>query len=78
MTQTLDFTVTGEQTIHCNACEERITKALHRVPGIQEVQASSQTQHVVVTINPERANAEQVRAKLEQMGYQVAPQAESR
>lgn len=78
MTQTVDFTVTGEQTIHCNACEQRITKALHRLPGIQDVQASSQTQHVVVTLNPERASAQEVRAKLEQMGYHIAPQEESR
>ncbi len=71
MTQTLAFTVTGEQTIHCSGCEERISKALHRLPGIHEVQASSQTQRVVVTINPDRANSDQVRSKLEQMGYQV-------
>ena len=74
MSQTLDFTVIGEQTIHCSGCEERISKALHRMAGIDDVQASAQTQHVVVSINPERASAKEVREKLEQMGYHVAPQ----
>ncbi len=72
--ETLGFKVVGEQTIHCAGCEQRIGNALKRVPGVQDVQASHQTQEVRATIDPTRADAGQVRAKLEQLGYQVTPQ----
>lgn len=44
MPRTVEFTVTGAQRIHCAGCEERIRRALRRLPGIQEVQASADTQ----------------------------------
>ncbi len=71
MARTLNLIVTGEQKIHCGGCEERIGKALRRLPGIQDVQASADTQKVVVTFDPDTVSADQVRAKLEQLGYRV-------
>lgn len=72
MPRTVEFTVTGEQRIHCTGCEERIRRALRRLPGIQEVRASADTQQVVVTLDPGRVTPDQVQAKLEQIGYQLA------
>jgi copper chaperone len=71
MAKTVNFTATGEQKIHCAGCEERIASALRRLPGIQDVQASHETQQVVVTFDPAQRSAEQVRATLEQMGCSV-------
>ncbi len=71
MARILNLTVTGEQKIHCTGCEERIGNALRRLPGIQDAQASADTQKVVVTFDPDTVNADQVRAKLEQLGYRV-------
>ena len=73
MTQTVRYTVTGEQKIHCAGCEERIRNALRRLSGIQDVQASAETQHVVVSFDPARVTPDQVRAKLEWIGYRVQP-----
>ncbi len=73
MARTIDFTVTGEQTIHCAGCEDRIGKALRRMPGVWDVRASAQTQRVEVTIDPQHVAPDQVQAKLEQLGYQVVP-----
>ena len=73
MTRTVDFQVTGEQTIHCAGCEDRIGKALRRMSGVQDVRASAQTQWVEVIIDPQRVAPDQVQEKLEQMGYQVVP-----
>ncbi|AFZ69292.1 cation transporter [Deinococcus peraridilitoris] len=67
----LDFKVTGEETIHCASCEQRIDTALHRLPGVQNVQASSRTQGIKVTIDPDQVKPEDVRARLEKMGYEV-------
>ncbi len=67
----MNYTVTGEQKIHCTGCEERITNALRRLPGIQNVQASHENQRVVVTFDPARVSPDTVKAKLKQLGYQV-------
>ncbi len=71
----IEFTITGEQQIHCAGCEQRISNALRRLPGVQDVRASAQSQHVAARIDASQVSADQVRAKLEQLGYQVAPSA---
>jgi copper chaperone CopZ len=71
MAQTLEFVVMGEEKMHCAGCEQRVSNALRRLPGVQEVQASATTQHVLVTVDPSQVGADQVRAKLEQLGYQA-------
>jgi copper chaperone CopZ len=43
MAQTLEFVVTGEEKMHCAGCEQRVSNALGRLPGVQEVQASATT-----------------------------------
>jgi copper chaperone CopZ len=71
MAQTLEFVVTGEEKMHCAGCEQRVSSALRRLPGVQEVRASAATQHVLVTLDPSQVGAEQVQARLEQLGYQA-------
>lgn len=75
MGRTVNFTVTGEEKIHCAACEQRIANALRRLSGIQDVQASAQSQRVVVKLDPAQISPEQVRTKLQHLGYQVASEA---
>ncbi|MBI4280130.1 MAG: heavy-metal-associated domain-containing protein [Armatimonadetes bacterium] len=77
MTRAVDFTVVGEQKIHCAGCEARIGGALRRIPGVRHVAASAHTQRVVVTINPAQVTPEQVGAKLEELGYEVTPSGNS-
>ncbi len=71
--ETVGFKVVGEQTIHCAGCEQRIGNALKRVPGVEGVQASHRTQDVSVEIDSAQVGPDQVRTKLEQLGYEVAP-----
>jgi Cu+-exporting ATPase len=74
VTHTIEFTITGGQTLHCEGCERRVSTALSHIKGIQDVRASAQTQRVAVTIHPSQIAPEQVQAKLEQMGYEVTPE----
>ncbi len=74
MTRTVEFAVTGEDKIHCAACEVRIGTVLRRVLGVRDAQVSAQTQRIAVKINPAQISPEQVRAKLEELGYGVTPQ----
>jgi len=73
MTHALKFMVTGETKLHCAGCEQRVGNALRYLAGVQDVRASAQTQQVVVTFDPAQVSPEQVRAQLEQIGYQVTP-----
>jgi copper chaperone len=66
-----ELVVTGEEKMHCASCEQRVSNALLRLPGVQEVRASATTQHVLVTIVPGQVGAEQVRTNLAQLGYQA-------
>jgi copper chaperone CopZ len=71
MLDTIQFTVTGATSIHCAGCEQRITRALRRVPGVQKVQTSIPHQQVTVTFEPDRVNPGQIQAKLGEIGYEV-------
>jgi copper chaperone CopZ len=71
MTTTVQFEGLGEETIHCAGCESRIAAALGRLPGGEEVQASAETQQVKGIINPSRTKEDEVRARLEKLGYEV-------
>jgi len=71
MTQAINFTITGEQKLHCAGCEQRISRALRRVPGIQKVQTSISRQLIAVTFEPAQVGPEQIQAKLGEIGYEV-------
>jgi copper chaperone len=71
MTTTMDFTVTGEQDIHCEGCEQRITRALKRLDGVETVEANAQNQHISVETDPEQTGPDQFRERLDLLGYDV-------
>ncbi len=71
MADTAEFVVTGEQKIHCEGCEQRIDRALRRLSGVRSVEASAQSQRVVVEMDPELVGPEQVRERLDLLGYEV-------
>lgn len=74
MTTTVQFEVLGEEKIHCAGCESRIATALGRVPGVEDAQASAETQRVKVAFDAARASEDEIRARLEKLGYQVRRQ----
>ncbi len=71
MADTAEFVVTGEQKIHCEGCEQRIGRALRRLSGVRSVEASAESQRVVVEMDPEQIGPEQVRERLDLLGYGV-------
>jgi copper chaperone CopZ len=71
MTSTFDFIVTGEEKIHCEGCESRISNALKRLAGVRDVKASAENQRIAVTVDPAETGPDQVRVGLERLGYQV-------
>ena len=71
MTGRVEFTISGDQKIHCAGCEHRIERALRNVPGVQQVRADADTQQVVATIDRKQVAPQQVRGKLADLGYQA-------
>lgn len=71
MAHKLEFNVIGPEKIHCESCEQRIGRALKRLPGVEDVKASAKEQRISVSFDPKRANPEQVKAKLQEIGYEV-------
>lgn len=57
--------------IHCEGCEATIERFLPRVPGVQAVKASEKSQVVQVTWDPDELGNDEVRAKLDELGYPV-------
>jgi copper chaperone CopZ len=74
MSQTLNYQVVGAARRLRNGSSPRIGNALRRVRGVQAVDASARTQQVQVTIDPAQVGPEQVKCRLEQIGYQVKPE----
>ncbi len=68
----VDFTVVGEEKMHCGGCETRVRFALSRLPGVQEVRADSKTQRIAVVINPSQVTPEDVQARLKVAGFETA------
>lgn len=73
MTTHIEFQVIGDEKIHCSGCETRIGFALRRLSGVRDVRASAETQQIAVTIDAEEVKPERVRARLRELGYEVAP-----
>jgi copper chaperone len=70
-TNTMNFSVTGDQQIHCEGCEQRISRALERLDGVQTVEASAQNQHINVETDPAQTGPDQLRERLDLLGYEV-------
>ncbi len=73
MMNTTDFTVVGEEKMHCEGCEQRVGRALKRLPGVREVQANHRSQHVGVEYDLGQVGEEEIRESLDLLGYEVAP-----
>lgn len=70
-TTTMQFTVTGEQEIHCEGCEQRLSRALERVNGVETVDASAQTQRIVIETDPAQIDHDQLQERFDLLGYNV-------
>ena len=74
MTQTTQLVVVGENPIHCEDCEQRIVRTLRRLPGVESVEASAETQLVKVSFDSTSLNTEQIQEKLATAGFEARPE----
>lgn len=55
----------------CSGCEQRLTKALKQIEGIQEAEANAATGSIRLTANESFAEMDNVVARIQNMGYDV-------
>ncbi|MCH8236110.1 MAG: heavy-metal-associated domain-containing protein [Chloroflexi bacterium] len=58
--------------IHCDSCVARIKSVVSKIPGVAEVSASESDQTVSVTFHPDRVSVDEVRRRLDDVGYATA------
>lgn len=71
MAERIDFTVMGDEKLHCSGCETRVRFTLQRMPGIEHVAANAETQRVAVMFDPALLTADQIRTRLNEIGFDV-------
>ncbi len=69
MAQTTRISVTG---MTCGGCEQAVTRALGRVPGVTAVTASHVEQEVVVTYDEAVVTPDRIRDSITALGYTAA------
>lgn len=67
--QTISLNVSG---MTCGACEERIARAVRRIPGVAAVEANHRAGAVRVIFEPARISGADIRAAIKRAGYDVA------
>ena len=67
-TETHEITVL-DKAIHCAGCEARIQSVLARMSGVHKVKADHKTQKVQLTFDSANVSVQDVKDKLEDLGY---------
>jgi len=68
---TLKLKVVGQKTLHCAGCEHTAEFTLSHLPGVKSVKADHKAQTIQVSLAPDETDLENVKAELDQIGYQV-------
>lgn len=66
--QTVTIPVDG---MSCVSCAARVTRALKRVEGVQEVQVSLERREAVVQFWPDRVSPDHLRSAINALGYKA-------
>lgn len=73
MTKQVLYRVIGDEKMHCEGCETRVSNALRRLDGVHDVKANANEQSISVSFNTDEVSPEQLESRLDQLGYKVVP-----
>ena len=65
--------IVGDHKMNCGGCEGNVRNTLSQLPGVAEVLADKNTQLVEVKLASDETGFEQLKAKLETIGYVAEP-----
>ncbi|RMF90970.1 MAG: copper chaperone [Nitrospinota bacterium] len=55
----------------CDHCRMTVEQGLQELPGVAQVKVSLSTKQAEVTFNPKKVSLEQLKEKVQALGYQV-------
>ena len=64
--------IVGENQLDCGICENTLRCAIKQLSGVQQVQASCNTQLIKVVFDPGLISLNHIQQELAELGYEVA------
>ena len=71
MLKSVTFQITGEQRLHCEACEQRVARLLKTVEGVGQVRAQADHQRIDVLFDAAVLDPTSVAKRLSEAGYET-------
>lgn len=71
MLKSVTFEVTGEQRLHCEACEQRVARLLRTVQGVGQVRAHADRQRIDVLFDTAVVDPTLIAQRLDEAGYET-------
>lgn len=71
MFKSIKFSVTGEQRLNCEKCEQRVTRLLGALPGAKQVRAQASSQQIDVLFDSALLDEAAIAACLQEAGYET-------
>lgn len=71
MLKSVTFEVTGEQQLHCAACEQRVARLLKTVEGVGQVRAQADRQRIDVLFDTAVVEPRSIAERLSEAGYET-------
>ncbi len=65
------MTTLNVEGMHCSGCEQRVTRVLEQLAGVKVLRVDHQQGEVEVRLDPAQGSLDEVRSRIEQLGYQV-------
>ncbi len=72
MYKSVTFEVIGDQRLHCESCENRVTRLLKGVEGVSKVRAQSRNQRIEVLFDDAMLDDAAIAERLSAAGYQTS------
>ena len=69
MYKSVTFEVIGDQRLHCESCENRVTRLLKGVEGVSKVRAQSRNQRIEVLFDDAMLDDAAIAERLSAAGY---------
>lgn len=73
MFQLAALKVVGDPKLHCESCEQRVTRVLNTLQGVQRVSADATSQRIEVLFDPAKLEATAIVERLGLLGYTTEP-----
>lgn len=73
MFQLAALKVVGDPKLHCESCEQRVTRVLNTLQGVRQVSADAGSQRIEVLFDPAKLEETAIVERLGLLGYTTEP-----